>query len=370
MLKPPPKILKDVIDKALEWFDGYTFSVAKKRKDDLEDLIFPELYEIYRKRDVLFDDLRTGKIDMLKIPHDDLSVYLVTMNKENIKVKHQYRDGEVAQDHYIKTFEDLQNQMRSELYDQAQYKKEILELDELLKICKPSDEIDFKGDLVKDYIPVNIKGWEYLPQIAQKLGEDPANIQKMVYETVCLFTLVFENGLGSCGEENYVTKSINLNQACFSIHSTVDLVKKFKQKRKYLIDVCYHEVLHLTQDLMDTLLKLKQKSGLPKPENKDFENYNYYGFSKDEDGVNRLEHALRDVEHFPRLQDEISELKSVLKRIRNPSKKKQIFEWWVGITDKKPSHIDYNREFFLLMKKNRPNRWKTTVRELYKAIFQ
>ena len=121
-------------------------------------------------------------------------------------------------------------------------------------------------------------------------------------------------------------------------------------------DTVRHEMQHCGQDLLRELVGSTEDAGLPSASIRD-PKYDPSGDPRGR-GNKRQEHALRDVEFYPRLADEVVEFiqysLGIPKKSWGMAAKK-----WVGGSEK---------HFFGALRKSAPDKWKKAVAEFFKGV--
>ncbi len=124
--------------------------------------------------------------------------------------------------------------------------------------------------------------------------------------------------------------------------------------------ICRHEMQHVGQDLLRVALRLREDAGLPSSNISD-PKYNPSGYRKDVSRYDerfRQDHALRDVEFYTRLSDEVERFMRAT--VKNPDQ-----DW------KAPAQTfvtNPRHPFFGPLKRTQPDKWKKAVGEFYKAV--
>lgn len=120
-------------------------------------------------------------------------------------------------------------------------------------------------------------------------------------------------------------------------------------------EVVFHELIHLKQDMLNFIRKVKPISG----------NITFGMPSKKiQDKSTAKEHPLRNVEFYTNLHDSYMRFKENLKYIYQPGKKVELFKKFVGLIP--DSH--YNDQNFLFLKTRNFNKWKKAVVLLFKQL--
>ena len=134
--------------------------------------------------------------------------------------------------------------------------------------------------------------------------------------------------------------------------------------------VLKHELQHLGQTLLEVMTQVNKDKqhtlGLPSKGVRDTE-HDPDGLPVSHSKGDRQPHALRDVEFYPRFEDEINKFKE---EIRGTPKDKwsNLFKTWVDLTMSPLERRGFPSEFFLMLKKSQPAKWKKAVKEFLKAL--
>ena len=137
-------------------------------------------------------------------------------------------------------------------------------------------------------------------------------------------------------------------------------VAEFETQVGEIRRICRHEMQHVGQDLLRVALQLREDAGLPGSSLSD-STYTPSGYRKDSPRYEerfRQDHALRGVEFYTRLSDEVE-------RFMRATMKNRDQDW------KAPAQTfvtNPRHPFFGPLKREQPAKWKKAVGEFYKAV--
>ncbi len=130
-----------------------------------------------------------------------------------------------------------------------------------------------------------------------------------------------------------------------------------------------HELIHavqtyISEDDSDLEIRPDEKDkefGLPSEHIRSKRDPRGFG-----DGEPRLQHALRDIEFYPRISDQIYELKKYLK-IFPESTTKTVIKAFIGASRKSKLPVS---DFFVTLKEKAPDKWKKAVKVLVAQLYK
>ena len=213
----------------------------------------------------------------------------------------------------------------------------------------------------KKVFPLNLTGWRYLrPDEMHKLkgvrGWD---------KVTCVLDFKGHNTRG--GQWNVHLKELQVDVA-YAVPSAVEQIQEGVAKIQRTLG---HEMRHVGQDALKEIKGLKDEAGLPS------KNIRTPGF--DPSGYKLLnnkpwyssgqrDHAVRDVEFYTRLSDEIDRFIRHIIRLRGwqPDFWKSEADMWVN--GKFGEALSGKEGFFYTLKVREPLKWKKAVGEFYKAV--
>lgn len=236
--------------------------------------------------------------------------------------------------------------------------------------------------VTKTEVPVtweSLQGWGYLPEILERYTaaietsprkglEASALLKENLHNLFRNITLqVNFDSSGKIQQSRLGTwySAKRLMEIIITKGSTdMNGVLKFRRSIENLQSIILHEVRHMTQDLMDAVLGLKAKAGMPPPvmKTKDFDRGGFplkkpYRGPKD-----RLDHDLHDVEFQTELGDAITRFLQLSRSIQ-PKDRHRFVREFVGVGILRPAN-----DFFRILKAKAPDKWRKAVSELGKAV--
>lgn len=143
-------------------------------------------------------------------------------------------------------------------------------------------------------------------------------------------------------------------------------VEMFNIGRQHIHSTARHELQHLVQSQIKFMKEKpgdirREEGGLPSKKIRNVE-YNIHGTPTSSiQGKERQEHALRDIEFYPRLSDEVQSFRNRY-QYRKDNDKYELAKEWVGLIGSESS------SFFKQLRENAPNKWKKAIKEFFKAI--
>lgn len=138
-------------------------------------------------------------------------------------------------------------------------------------------------------------------------------------------------------------------------------VESFNSARQMIHQTARHELQHLVQDQIRKLKNMNELGGLPSKKIRNPE-YDLYGNPTTiNKGKERQDHALRDIEFYTRLSDEVQSFKNRY-QYRKDNDKYELAKKWTGLIGSESS------SFFKQLRENAPNKWKKAIKEFFKAI--
>jgi tRNA nucleotidyltransferase/poly(A) polymerase len=124
-----------------------------------------------------------------------------------------------------------------------------------------------------------------------------------------------------------------------------------------ILGVLTHEMKHVGQDLLRIIQMLQEDAGLP-PRKVRRPNFDPEGHPRNRNlKPNRLDHALRDVEFYPRVGDEVLDFLQAASRV-SKSEQRELAKNWVTVRS----------SFFVQLRKKDPAKWRKAVNEFVKEI--
>jgi len=244
---------------------------------------------------------------------------------------------------------------------------ELLDLKMLQKECLryASKAEPVKVSVSRPFI-IDLTGWKYVEKIPDWqtiLHNDP----RFKTLTVVLFGQMHPDRGGQWS-------SYRMELQVDAPTEIPDRVSDFNSSLGVLEEGLDHEMRHLAQSVLGWLKKDKGTPGFPSksilPTNEDASK-----FPLDPNDPKRVTHALRDVEFYTRLGDEVRQFLLNIKKIP-----KHTWRWalgsWVGLTSKEapPPEVSQARwgldptQFFSMLKKHQPQKWRKAVSEFEKAV--
>lgn len=149
-------------------------------------------------------------------------------------------------------------------------------------------------------------------------------------------------------------------------------VEEFQAGIDEITRIARHEFQHVGQDMLKNLLGAKEELGLPSLSIRD-PSRTPTGYPRDltERNPQRDEHAVQDVEFYTRLADEIDKFARNIKRVPK-DQWRDAMRIWVGLAPKKPVKFGpltlRPAEFFAVLKRKQPEKWKKAVSEFVKGV--
>lgn len=208
--------------------------------------------------------------------------------------------------------------------------------------------------------PVDLTGWKY----AQKASaESIRNLSSTPWSKGVTCTLHFVKHKKSNGTWLSSRRELDVDAGQTNPSSLEALEIQISEIRRTL----YHETRHMGQDLLTALLGLKENAGLPsksirypEPEPKTRSTFDprTRSFVTEKVPPKEKEHALRDIEFQTRLGDEITRFSRYWKTQKDSGiSLRQAVATWIS-----------EKEFFTMLKKHEPLKWKKAVSEFFKAV--
>ncbi len=164
------------------------------------------------------------------------------------------------------------------------------------------------------------------------------------WETIHV-TLDFVGHKATLGTWRTIDKALNVDVRG-EIPTTVD---RFRSLLEDLLRTTRHELQHLGQDALAYIEQLGGGAGVPSPDLR--------APGAEAETGRRKEHALREVEFYTRLADEIDEFVLAVRR-SPPSDMRGFFQRWVTSS----------REFFKMLMQHEPLRWHKALKEFAKGL--
>lgn len=136
-------------------------------------------------------------------------------------------------------------------------------------------------------------------------------------------------------------------------------VPDFQRALSSIREILQHELRHVAQSLLSEMSGV-DNTGNPSPSTR------VLSPTKGR----RPDHALRDVEFYTRLGDEVLNFVAYVKEEHPASDWRDVLTAWVGISE--PRHLKKIRisEFFRKLKQHQPDKWRKAVTEFTKAVMQ
>lgn len=260
----------------------------------------------------------------------------------------------------------------------------------------------FGGAGISRSVTVDYTGWPYIPRLARKFGLTEDAVVSALERAMPEVELAFHKFSTPQGSwhptEDRLSLGFNysLNFADRELH---DYLKTFQVHLADQYSVVMHESIHAAQTALQRVTG-ELMAGVPKKETLLEHSTNGLPLSMVDstgapvvpiDSSLQLEHTLRDVEHQTRLNDEVMMFKVWAKKIP-ASMRRDLYNWWVlgapfwtpkleaSIAKAQLKHPNVGqsmwqlgppsgREFFMDMKRVRPERYKKTIAEFYKLVM-
>ena len=218
-----------------------------------------------------------------------------------------------------------------------------------------------KGRLIKTSakttIEVDVRGWKYLRP------DEEANAASVMAsrlpEITCI--LFFDSHANRGGQWHLGKRTLQVDTRS----AMVDNVSGFEYALSEIDRVTYHETQHVGQDALRMIRGLKEDAGLPPTSIR---------VPETPDQKSRPEHALRDVEFYTDLQNEIRHFRNKLRLIPAPDWRAaaRIFmddPKGADMRTQDPKVLALLRsEYFQTLHKKAPDKWRKAVTEFAKAI--
>jgi len=133
-------------------------------------------------------------------------------------------------------------------------------------------------------------------------------------------------------------------------------VTQLKEGLGWIDETVRHEMQHMAQDILRDLLELRDRAGLPSPEIRDLY-VNSLGINPKNYNQPMKDHALRDVEFYPRLADEIE---SFIRQYKDTED-----DWRFHLRERLKGN---GNAFFKALRIREPLKWQKVVKEMTKAV--
>ncbi|NBR67757.1 MAG: hypothetical protein EBT79_10895, partial [Actinobacteria bacterium] len=132
-----------------------------------------------------------------------------------------------------------------------------------------------------------------------------------------------------------------------------------------------HECQHVGQDVLRVLVGMADVGGIPPRDTRDL-SYNPSGTSLATPPRPRQDHALRDVEFFTRIQDEVDAFVRVSRRIP-PEARRRVMRVWTGVDRGVIRQSEFGipfrvMEFFGSLRLEQPAKWRRAVAEFVAGV--
>lgn len=232
--------------------------------------------------------------------------------------------------------------------------------------------------------PLNsISEWKYLEPLQKQYGiEYLIQTQKWPAEIKvnCIFNKSFKSEIKSITENwgglwDPHLKEIFLDISPASIYENVSFksdIDNFNESINHIKNKIRHEVQHLGQWVLKDIKSINNYPGtLGKKMRNNSVDIHGTPISKyiDTTKPERIEHSLRDIEFYTRLQDSVNDFKFELSN--DPKLEVLDFaKFYMGMYDQ--PNVKYKNykpdNFFISLKKNDSTKWKKAVKEFYKLI--
>jgi hypothetical protein len=220
-------------------------------------------------------------------------------------------------------------------------------------------------------IPVNAKtlsGWRYSDRIPDDID---ARLAQEGLSTIHV-ELNFNPRQTIAGQWDRTTATLEVDIPKYGAGLPYPLtVEEFRNGIKRLVGTIRHESQHAGQDVLRVAVGLPEVAGLPP---RDVRNLRYNPSGIDPNPYNdRLPHTLRDIEFFPRIQDEVDDFVRTSNRIP-PAARKRAMDVWVallpaGFIEKSEFGLVIRpREFFSELRVSQPAKWRRAVAEFVAGV--
>ena len=232
---------------------------------------------------------------------------------------------------------------------------------EMRKVClqhTTKAQIQLRG--VRNRFPVDVTGWKYV-QDTETLTQEALG---MVGWGVVTGTLDFTGRASYGGQWDRVKKQLDVVPWGVKPRDPEDLMLAINNIRSSL----RHELQHMGQDMLKEVKQIHDLAGLPGKKLRT-PGFDSSGISTND--TKRQDHALRDVEFYPRLTDEINTfVQNTLQQHKagdpplTPSVWMPIAQAWVL------GQVPKQGGFFAKLKGSEPLKWKKATAEFIKAVAE
>lgn len=226
----------------------------------------------------------------------------------------------------------------------------------------------------KRVFPIDVAGWRYV-----KAGDPtPASVGWDKLTAVLDFKGTQHKGGHWAGEERELLVELGSGSVSGYVRTSEQArtVAEFRYGLSEMLRILRHELRHVGQDVLAAIHGVSEDAGLPSRSTRDLE----YGSSGrkldapvDERGRTLMRtHPLRDVEFYTRLGDEVDRFVRFSRKIPM-NLRRDALRSWVGaldeeVLDPNGERVSAPQEFFAMLKRHEPGKWRKAVAEFYKAV--
>ena len=404
MFQAPPRFVEVVEAWALQRFASYTLWYTGKAIEHLEVMqeALVRTERVQAQLPSLLRQLNRGKISEIRWPswvthhngkYQIVQEIVITWDPARKQYRREYQMvGQSPSDSgFYLSASNVKETCKGHVEEYRTVAAKIPDLRRIEQRCKalggkPEKEPrGFNTVYDTEAFPVDTRGWRYVPILAKRFGMTDAEVREAARAQIPSVPVYYGFWLSGWAGLWMLDGRLYVNQPSLRSYLISDTMwVEFQLAEASLRGVVEHESVHLAQTLMNKLLDLQDKAGIPHPEGR-FTEYGPLGYPQSqkpgeytEEG--RQPHHLRDVEHQTRLHDEVLHFQLVAPLVPE-GKRKALLHWWMGETDRLDPDVAKavwegrrlklepdQREFFTDMRKLRPARWHKAVGEFYRQV--